>query len=513
MHVRQLVERRVAAHPDKPFLMFEQVETSYGAFDAIVNQVANGFRQLGVEAGDRVCVMLSNCPPFLYAWFALMKLGAILVPINSAFRSTETQYITAHSGAVAIIVDETTGPVVAEITASLPDLTHRISIATTPGEGELAWSAVVDDQPTEFAGPSIDPEQVASIIYTSGTTGTPKGVMQPHRSYIVAGESFAMRTALQADDRILTILPLFHANAQFYSTMGTLVAGATMILSPRFSASRFWEHVHQVGATQFNFIGAIARMLYNQEPSPLETSHQMRLACGAPVPLEIYADFERRFHLTVLETYGLSECPMGTSNLLTRRKPGSMGQPSRHPDPQQYTRVRLVDDEDRDVPVGQTGEVVLQSPALMVGYYRDPERTAEAMRSGWFHTGDEAYQDEDGFYFFVDRKKDIIRRRGENISSVEIERVLNEHAAVAESAVIPVPAALSEDDIQAYVVLRPAAEATAEALQDWCRRRLAAFKIPHHIAFRDALPKTPTQRVEKYKLREEYLRQHGTAGG
>ena len=204
---------------------------------------------------------------------------------------------------------------------------------------------------------------------------------------------------------------------------------------------------------------------------------------------------------------------MGTSNLLTRRKPGSMGQPSRHPDPQQYTRVRLVDDEDRDVPVGQTGEVVLQSPALMVGYYRDPERTAEAMRSGWFHTGDEAYQDEDGFYFFVDRKKDIIRRRGENISSVEIERVLNDHAAVAESAVIPVPAALSEDDIQAYVVLRPEAEATAEALQDWCRRRLAAFKIPHHIAFRDALPKTPTQRVEKYKLREEYLRQHGRAGG
>ena len=513
MHVRQLLERRVAAHPDTPFLIFNQVETSYGAFDATVNQVANGFRQLSVGAGDRVCVMLSNCPPFLYAWFALMKLGAILVPINSAFRSTETQYIMAHSGAVAVVVDATTGPVVAEIAASLPELKYRISIAATPGEGELAWPDVVDDQPAEFDGPLIDLEQVASIIYTSGTTGTTKGVMQPHRSYIVAGESFAMRTTLHEEDRILTILPLFHANAQFYSTMGTLVAGATMILSPRFSASQFWKQVNEVGATQFNFIGAIARMLYHQEPSPLDASHQVRLACGAPMPLEIYEDFERRFNLTVLETYGLSECPMGTSNLLDLRKPGSMGQPSQHPNPQQYTRVRLVDDAAHDVPVGQTGEVVLQSPALMVGYYRDPERTAEAMRDGWFHTGDDAYQDEDGFFFFVDRKKDIIRRRGENISSVEIERVLNDHAAVAESAVIPVPAALSEDDIQAYVVLRPEAEATVEALQDWCRTRLAAFKIPNHIEFRDTLPKTPTQRVEKYKLREEYLRQQETAGG
>jgi crotonobetaine/carnitine-CoA ligase len=224
------------------------------------------------------------------------------------------------------------------------------------------------------------------------------------------------------------------------------------------------------------------------------------------VPVEICADFERRFHLTVLETYGLSECPMGTSNLANMRKIGSMGKPARHPDPELYTRVRLVDDVDCDVPVGQVGEVLLQSPALMVGYYRDPERTAEAMRGGWFHTGDYARQDEDGFFFFVDRKKDIIRRRGENISSVEIERVLNDHPAVAESAVIPVPAALSEDDIHAYVVLRTGAQTTEEELQVWCEARLARFKIPQTFRFRDALPKTPTQRVEKYKLREEYAR-------
>ena len=216
------------------------------------------------------------------------------------------------------------------------------------------------------------------------------------------------------------------------------------------------------------------------------------------MPVEIAADFERRFHLTVLETYGLSECPMGTSNLANMRKRGSMVKPSQHPDPALYTRVRLVDDMDR--------EVLLQSPALMVGYYRDPERTAEAMRGGWFHTGDYARQGEDGFCFFVDRQKDIIRRRGENIASVEIERVLNDHPAVAESAVIPVPAALSEDDIHAYVVLRPGAQTTAEELQAWCAARLARFKMPQSVHFRDALPKTPTQRVEKYKLREEYAR-------
>jgi crotonobetaine/carnitine-CoA ligase len=293
--------------------------------------------------------------------------------------------------------------------------------------GDIAWSDVL-------AGPSpaapmgdVDANSVASLVYTSGTTGQPKGVIQPHRSYVIAGESLAMRAGLCADDRVLTVLPLFHVNAQFYSTMGTLVAGATLILLRRFSASQFWEHVQHYDATQFNFIGAMARMLYNQPPTPLGTAHRVRIACGAPVPVDIYADFERRFHLTVLETCGLTECPMGTSNLVHMCKRGSMGKPARHPDPALYTRVRLVDEAERDVLVGQVGEVLLQSPALMLGYYRDPERIADARRGGWFHTGDCARQDKDGFFFFVDRKKDIIRRRGENIASVEIERVLNNH--------------------------------------------------------------------------------------
>ena len=504
MNIQQLLDSRVRQHPDKAFVIFEDQVISYADFDTTVNRVARGFLRLGIRAGDRVCVMLSNCPEFLYAWFGLMKIGAILVPINSAFRQTETQYIVQHAEAAAIVVDAATGPVVADIAAHLPWGCPRISLATTPAAGDIAWAEVL-------AGPSpaapmveVDTSSVASLIYTSGTTGQPKGVMQPHRSYVIAGESFAMRAGLRADDRVLAVLPLFHANAQFYSTMGTLVAGATLMLLRRFRASQFWAHVQHSDATQFNFIGAMARMLYNQPPTPLEATHRVRIACGAPVPVDIYADFERRFHLTVLETYGLSECPMGTSNLAHMRKMGSMGKPARHPDPTLYTRVRLVDDADRDVPVGQVGEVLLQSPALMVGYYREPERTAEAMRGGWFHTGDDARQDEEGFFFFVDRKKDLIRRRGENIASVEIERVLNDHPAVAESAVIPVPAALGEDEIHAYVVLRPGAQTTAEELQAWCAARLARFKMPQSVRFRDILPKTPTQRVEKYKLREEY---------
>jgi crotonobetaine/carnitine-CoA ligase len=411
-----------------------------------------------------------------------------------------------HAEAAAIVVDAATGPVVADIAAHLSGVCPRISLATTPTAGEIPWTDVLAGPVPAAPRVDVDANNVASLIYTSGTTGQPKGVMQPHRSYVIAGESFAMRAGLRADDRVLTVLPLFHANAQFYSTMGTLVAGATLILLRRFSASQFWAHVQHYDATQFNFIGAMARMLYNQPPTPLEAAHHVRIACGAPVPVDIYAEFERRFHLTVLETYGLSECPMGTSNLVHMRKMGSMGKPARHPDPALYTRVRLVDEADRDVPVGQVGEVLLHSPALMVGYYRDLERTADVMRGGWLHTGDYARQDEDGFFFFVDRKQDIIRRRGENIASVEIERVLNDHPAVAESAVIPVSAALGEDDIHAYVVLQPGAQTTVEALQAWCAARLARFKMPQSVRFRDALPKTPTQRVEKYKLREEYAR-------
>jgi len=321
-----------------------------------------------VSALATVCVMLSDCPEFLYTWFGLMKIGAILVPINSAFRSTETRYIVQHAEAAAIVVDAATGPVVADIAAHLSGGCQRISLSTTPAAGEIAWSDVLAGASTAAPMVDVDANHVASLIYTSGTTGQPKGVMQPHRSYVIAGESFAMRAGLNAADRVLTVLPLFHANAQFYSTMGTLVAGATLILLRRFSASQFWEQVQHYNATQFNFIGAMARMLYNQPPTPLDAAHGVRIACGAPVPVEIYADFERRFHLTVLETYGLSECPMGTSNLANMRKRGSMGKPARHPDPTLYTRVRLVDDADRDVPVGQVGEVLLQSPALMVGY-------------------------------------------------------------------------------------------------------------------------------------------------
>src|SRR6266702_3188549 len=234
MNIRQLLESRVRQHPEKAFLIFEDQVTSYAGFDTTVNRVARGFLRLGIRAGDRVCVMVSNCPEFLYAWIGLMKIGAILVPINSAFRRTETQYIVQHAEAAAIVVDAVTGPVVADIAGHLSCACQRISLATTPAAGEIAWADVLGGPSASAPMVEVDANSVASLIYTSGTPGQPKGVMQPHRSYVIAGESFAMRASLRADDRVLTVLPLFHANAQFYSTMGTLVSGATLILLRRF---------------------------------------------------------------------------------------------------------------------------------------------------------------------------------------------------------------------------------------------------------------------------------------
>jgi crotonobetaine/carnitine-CoA ligase len=214
INIRQLLESRVRQHPDKAFLIFEDQIISYADFDTTVNRVASGFLRLGIRAGDRVCVMLSNCPEFLYAWFGLMKIGAILVPINSAFRRTETQYIVQHAEAAAIVVDAVTGPVVADIAGHLSGACQRISLATTPAAGDIAWSDVLAGPSTSAPMVEVDANSVASLMYTSGTTGQPKGVMQPHRSYVIAGESFAMRAGLRADDRVLTVLPLFHANAQ-----------------------------------------------------------------------------------------------------------------------------------------------------------------------------------------------------------------------------------------------------------------------------------------------------------
>jgi crotonobetaine/carnitine-CoA ligase len=513
MNVREFLESVVLRHPDKVYLYFEDQQWTYQQFDDRVNQAANAFLKLGIRKGDRVCLMLPNSPEFLFAWLGLNKIGGIMVPINTAFKVPETQYIVEHCEAKGIVAHSETLGVVLTIKEKSSTLEWVAVVGKESQDKLIELSRLLDQSATSLEkGITLKDQDIASIIYTSGTTGPPKGVRHAHRSYILCGEAMTIRAGLSSQDRLMVILPFFHANAQFYSAMGSLAAQASMIVIPRFSASQFWRQVKKYGATQFNFIGAIGKILAARPVEEFELEHSIRVANGGPVPSDVYQVLTERFKIPhVIDGYGLTECPCICQNPITGiKKIGSMGLPAKHPDPSiHFTEMKIVDDEDQQLPPNKIGELVLKSPVLMKGYFKDPQQTSEAMRGGWFHTGDYCYRDEDGYYFFVDRKKDIIRRKGENISSVEVERVINAHPKVLESAVVAVPSSLSEDEVKAYVVVKEGQDLSHEEILNWCQDKLADFKIPRYVEFMENLPRTPSQRIAKYLLKQHHVSKGG----
>jgi len=508
MNIREFLELRVSCHPEKTYLYYEDEQWTYREFNERINQAANGFIELGIRKGDRVCLMLPNSPEFLFAWLGLNKIGGVLVPINTGFKTAETQYIVEHCEAKGFVTHSETLDVALSVKRKSAALGWVGEIGREAHGQTIDLLQLWDRSSTSLETFPIQDEDNASVMYTSGTTGPPKGVILPHRSYILVGEAMTVRAALSAADRLMIILPLFHGNAQFYSTMGSLAAGASIIVIPRFTASQFWRRAKKYRATQFNFIGAIGRILISRPTEEFEPDHLIRVANGGPVPPDVYKAFIERFHIPhVIDGYGLTECGCVCQNPIAGKiKMGSMGLPAKHPDPSfTFTEMKVINEEGQEVPSGNVGELILRSPVLMKGYFKDPRQTEQAMRGGWFHTGDYCYQDEEGYFFFVDRKKDIIRRKGENISSVEVEMAINSHPKISECAVIAVPSSLSEDEVKAFVVLKPKQDLPPGEIIEWCMEKLADFKIPRYLEYRESLPKTPTQRVEKYILKRESL--------
>ena len=509
------IEARARPRSERPFLLVDDRVVSYGELAALSRRAANGFRALGIGPGDRVCLLLPNCPEFLVSWFGLARLGAVAVPINTGFGPEEAGYILGHAEARAAIVAPELWPVLEAARGRAPTLAEVVVGRGSQDPDAHPWPrgavpfeqivAAGDDDPGPRTG-----DDVATLIYTSGTTGRPKGVMQTHRAYVLTGQAFPWWLGLTEQDRLLTSLPLFHINAQAYSTMGALGAGASLVLLPRFSASRFWDDVRRYHATQANVIGAMLMILAKQPERADDADHPLRLVYSAPaLPEAVRAALERRFGVRILFGYAMSESTFGTIEPLDGpRKPGSMGRPRQHPDPRIVNRLAIVDEWGDPLPPGRVGEIVMQNPAVTPGYFRDPERTAESLRPGpdgaiRLFTGDLATRDEDDFYFFVDRKKDVIRRRGENISSLEVENVLAAHPAVLEVAVIGVPSELSDEEVVAYVAPRPGATVDPHELATWCAERLARFKVPSRYELRAELPKTATQRIAKHILKAE----------
>ena len=509
MNLRAYWEDKVQRNPSKVFLYHDDEKIPYSELDRRINQAANGLIELGIRKGDRICLMLPNIPEFLYCWFGLSKVGGVLVPINTNFKANEAQYVANHSEATGLVVSPEHLQLALQIQGHCPHLEWIACVGLDENQlprQVIPFQRLFSSMPTELKGVDLNERDLACVIYTSGTTGFPKGVMHVHKNLLMTGEAFLVRAQVNPNDRLMAVLPLFHINAQFYSTWGAIAGEASLILIRQFSAGQFWHQAVRYGATEFNFVGTIGRILCSRPEGEFRPEHTLRLAVGAGISPDVYETFTKRFRIpNVIDAYGLTEIPAVSQNPIGGViKMKSIGLPAKHPDPSvTFSEMKVLGEGGGEAPSGEVGELVVRSPVMTSGYLKDPQKTKEAIRDGWFYTGDYAYMDDDGYFFFIDRKKDIIRKKGENISAAEVEAALNENPKVLESAVIAVPAELGEDEIMACIVPRPGQSMTAEELIDWCKDRLASFKLPRYIQFRESLPKTSTQRIAKPELKNE----------
>jgi long-chain acyl-CoA synthetase len=498
-NVRELLEQRAQATPDKKFLFAEADGRSftYAEFDAAVNRAARMLAGCGIRKGDAVSLLMPNSPEYIIAYFACFKLGALAGPVNSLLKAEELTYVIANSEARALILHSESLPKIAAIRGELPDLQH---IFVFDDEAQATAEFVEGSLPDALIG--ADDEAI--IIYTSGTTGKPKGCLLTHGNLIANARQITRWLNFTERDCLLTLMPLFHMNAVSVTTMTPLYAGASTVVSPKFSASRFWQIISDYKVTSFGSVATMLSMLLSTYPEGLPAelrTEQLRFAmCGsAPVPAEVLRKFEETFNCLVIEGYGLSEstCRSSFNPPDERRRPGSCGMAIGN-------EMKVFDEEDREVADGTLGEIVLRGENILKGYYKNEEATARAFRHGWFHTGDIAYKDPDGFFYIVDRKSDMIIRGGENIYPREIDEVLYTHPSVAAAAAVGVPDPLYGEEVAAFIVLKEGAEATEEELIAFCREHLADYKCPKSVHFVADIPKGPTGKL----LKRELARQH-----
>lgn len=493
--------------PGRTFLIWQGERYSYQDLETITNRYANGFAAHGIGHGDHVAVMLPNCPAFFWTVWGLSKLGAVAVPINTAAKGELLRYFLDKSDAIAFVVDEEWAERVAAIRDELPLVKRYYFQGTDPEKWVPSNDASTVHRLTELESDDTSQpplERVAHddtqlIMFTSGTTGPSKGVQCPHSQGHAVGRALTIDFGYREDDVLYTCLPLFHGNAAYYSVYAALWAEATIALAPRFSATRFWDDIRSTGATQFNTLGAMTNIIWKLPPGPHERDTKLRLCMAVPVPKEIYREFQERFGVTLTSVFAMTENFAMTT--FTPEDPpekaGSAGKPRR-------AKLRIVDDEGNDLPPRQVGEIYmlpLEPGSMMKGYYKMPNETAREFDNGWFKTGDRGYLDEDGYLYFVDRKKEAIRRRGENISAYEVELILCRHPAIFEVAAIPVPSELSEDDVMVYVVLKPGHSMTHAEVINFSAEHMSYFMVPRFVEFVDRLPKTASEKLEKYKLK------------
>jgi long-chain acyl-CoA synthetase len=502
--LRELLEQRAEANPEKIFLFSEPDgrQFTYSDFDDAVSRAASMLVSQGVGKGDVVSLLMSNSVEYIIAYFACWKLGALAGPVNSLLKEQEIAFVLNNSEAKALLIHSEFQGRVDTIRNNLP---HLKSIITFDDEAKATREfAEAARSRRDVRAPSIDKDDDAIIIYTSGTTGKPKGCLLTHGNVIANARQISEWLQFTGNDRLLTIMPLFHMNAVSVTTMSALYAGGSTVISPKFSASQFWKIISDYQVTSFGSVATMLSMLLSKYPDGVPAglkTNQLRFAmCGsAPVPAEVMNKFEETFNCPVVEGYGLSEstCRSTFNPPDERRRPGSCGLPIGN-------EMKVFDEDDMEVPDGELGEIVLRGENILKGYYKNPEETSAAFRNGWFHTNDIGYRDPDGYFFIVDRKSDMIIRGGENIYPREIDEVLYQHPAVAAAATIGVPDRLYGEEVVAFVVLKDGVKAAEDDLISYCTEKLADYKCPKSIRIVGDIPKGPTGKLLKRELVKIY---------
>ncbi|WP_328854397.1 AMP-binding protein [Microbispora hainanensis] len=511
----KVLRHQASCRPDATFLIApeEGRQWTYAEMLEAAERVSGGFLAAGASTGDRVLIMAANSSQFIRTWLGSAVAGLVEVPINTAYEGEFLRHQSMTVGPRWAVIDDVFAERFAAIREHVASIekfwvvdTGRADAALEilRGNGWAAESWNAFEEATPKAGEEPAPSDLASIFFTSGTTGPSKGVAMPHAQMYFFGDEVVSLTRLTAEDTYFTCTPLFHGNAQFMAAYPAMIAGARLVVRPKFSASRWIDHLREHDVTVTNLLGVMMDFVWKQPPRDEDRDNRLRAVFAAPTASSILREFKDRFGIEAfVEVFGLTETSAPIlSPYGEERPPGAAGLQAAD-----WFDIRLVDPEtDEEVPVGEVGELVVRPKhpwTCSMGYYGMPDKTVEAWRNLWFHTGDALRKDADGWFYFVDRYKDALRRRGENISSYEVEQAILQHDAVLECAVIGVAAGIEagEDEVMAVIVTsRPV---DAAEIWSFCEGKIPAFAVPRFIRFVDALPKTPSEKVRKAALRDE----------
>jgi len=486
-NLASILTRSASRYPDQPAIRLDDVMVTYADLDDLTARTAGWLHARGVRPGDRVCIVMPNVLPFPVFYYGVLRAGATVVPINPLFKAGEMKHYFVDSGAKLAIVWATAAEeatIAAKATGTEVEIVDDDTLASA-----AQWP------PTPEVVPRAQ-NDTAVILYTSGTTGAPKGAQLTHANLHHNCHAFIGLFDLGSTDVVMGCLPLFHAFGQSNGLNATIAAGASLSLVPRFKPTPVLELIERHGVTVFEGVPTMYVTLLNTDAGVVDTaSLRMCISGGAALPVEVLRGFQETFGAMILEGYGLSETsPTATFNRPERTKSGSIGVPI------DGVELKLVDKDGSETPPGDVGEIAIRGCNVMKGYWNQPEATAAAIVNGWFRTGDMATRDDDGFYFIVDRKKDMIIRGGFNIYPRELEEVLYEHPAVREAAVIGVPHPVHGEEVVAAIRLRRTTTATPEELRDYVKARVAPYKYPRHVWLVDALPHGPTGKILKREI-------------